>query len=163
MRILTINFLKRIEDFKQSYNKAVNELDEFKEILLNKKTIRPADTEDIFATNATKHKEMQNILKHVTKNGKKILSNSCKNDCHFKGKQKQTNKKKGKMSQNNQNLFYFHVSRFHSTIYRKKNVNVASDLSKTYIAFRDFFLSFAYGTKLMQKKQTNTIICTLEA
>lgn len=69
----TFFFSQRIEDFKQSYNKAVNEVDAFKEILLDKKAIRPAETEDIFSNNAIKHKEMQNILKHIIKNGKKFF------------------------------------------------------------------------------------------
>lgn len=44
-------------------------------------------------------------------------------------------------------LFFFpSSSSFHSTL---------RDLSKTYIAFRDFFLSFAYGTKLIKKEKTN--------
>lgn len=47
-------------------------MDAFKDNVNEKKSIRPAEADAMFAKQAVKNKEMENVLKHVIKNGKKV-------------------------------------------------------------------------------------------
>lgn len=70
MRQLKIQiFLQRIEDFRKSFNKLVNDLDAFKESLQARKTIRPSETDDVYKCHAGNQQELQNIIKLIIKNG----------------------------------------------------------------------------------------------
>lgn len=62
-------YLQRIEDFRNSFNKVINELESFKELLLDRKSIRPSETGDVFKCHAGTNHELQNVLKMLIKNG----------------------------------------------------------------------------------------------
>lgn len=63
---------QRIEDFRKSFNKVVNDLDAFKESLQARKSIRPSETDETYKCHAGNQQELQNIIKLTIKNGKRI-------------------------------------------------------------------------------------------
>lgn len=67
--------MKRIEDFRKSFNKATIDLDAFIESLQELKTMRPTEISDILKRRSGTNIEMQNIVKMIIKNGKRIILN----------------------------------------------------------------------------------------
>lgn len=67
--------MKRIEDFRKSFNKAMIDLDAFTESLQELKTMRPTEISDILKRRSGTNIEMQNIVKMIIKNGKRKILN----------------------------------------------------------------------------------------
>lgn len=70
--LIEIYNLQRIEDFRKSFNKLVNDADAFKESLQTRKSIRPSQTDDAFKSHAGNQQELQNVIKLIIKNGMRI-------------------------------------------------------------------------------------------
>lgn len=64
--------MKRIEDFRKSFNKVMIDLDAFIESLQDLKTMRPTEISEILKRRSGTNVEMQNIIKLIIKNGKFI-------------------------------------------------------------------------------------------
>lgn len=61
--------MKRIEDFRKSFNKVMIDLDAFIESLQDLKTMRPTEINEILKRRSGTNVEMQNIVKMIIKNG----------------------------------------------------------------------------------------------
>lgn len=62
--------MKRIEDFRKSFNKVMIDLDAFIESMQDLKTMRPTEISEILKRRSGTNVEMQNIVKLIIKNGK---------------------------------------------------------------------------------------------
>lgn len=62
--------MKRIEDFRKSFNKVVIDLDAFIESMQDLKTMRPTEISEILKRRSGTNVEMQNVVKLIIKNGK---------------------------------------------------------------------------------------------
>lgn len=63
---------QRFEDFRKSFNKVMIDLDVFIESMQDLKTMRPTEISEILQRRSRTSIEMQNIVKIILKNGKKI-------------------------------------------------------------------------------------------
>lgn len=70
--------MKRIEDFRKSFNKVMIDLDAFIESMQDLKTMRPTEISEILKRRSGTNVEMQNIVKLIIKNGEFI--STIKND-----------------------------------------------------------------------------------
>lgn len=62
--------MKRIEDFRKSFNKVMIDLDAFIESMQDLKAMRPTEISEILKRRSGTNVEMQNIVKLIIKNGK---------------------------------------------------------------------------------------------